>query len=202
MNTSFSGHFKAHIESLIDQKRSLGYPYETSARILKRFDLFGKTHYPDETVLTKEMIMNWAEQKQGEHVNTLARRITPIRQLAKYMIGIGIEAYVIPPGIPSKQVRYVPHNFTDQELRGFFAETDRCPLSLYSPVRHLVIPVFFRTLYCCGLRHSEARLLNVHDVDLDTGKLTIQQSKGDKDRNVMMSQDLLSLCRIYHTQVS
>ncbi len=64
-----------------------------------------------------------------------------------------------------------------------------------SPARHLVIPVFFRVLYCCGLRSSEARLLKVEDVDLETGKLTIRQSKGNKDRNVMMSEDVLDLCR-------
>lgn len=202
MNASFSGHFKSHIESLIEQKKAIGYPYDTSARLLKAFDVFCKTNYPDETVLTKAMAMHWAEQKPGEHVNYLARRITPVRQLAKYMIRIGIEAYVIPPGIPRKQIRYVPHIYTDQELRAFFAETDRCRVSPYSPARHFVIPVLFRVLYCCGLRPSEARLLNVDDVDLENGKLTIRQSKGDKDRNVMMSEDLLTLCRIYHTKVS
>ena len=94
MNTSFSGHYKSHIESLIEQKNAIGYPYATSARILKVFAAFCKIHYPDETVLTKEMAMHWAEKKQGEHVNYLARRITPIRKLAKYMIGMGIEAFV------------------------------------------------------------------------------------------------------------
>ena len=201
MNTSFSGHFKSHIESLIEQKNAIGYPYATSARILKAFDLFCMTHYPEETVLTKEIAMHWAEKKPREHVNYLARRITPIRQLAKHMMGLGIQAYIIPPGNPRKQIRYVPHIFTDQELRAFFAETDRCPVSLYSPARHFVIPVFFRVLYCCGLRHSEARLLNIEDVDLENGKLTIRQSKGDKDRNVIMSKELLPLCRIYHDKV-
>ena len=202
MNTTFSSHLKSHIEGLIEQKKAIGYPYKTSARILKEFDVFCRTHHPDETTLTKEVVMHWAEQKQGEHVNYLARRITPVRQLAKYMIGMGIDSYVIPPGIPKKMIRYVPHIFTDQELRVFFAEIDRCHINSRGPARHLVIPVFFRVLYCCGLRSSEARLLNVDDVDLEIGKLTIRQSKGDKDRNVMMSEEVLSLCRIYHTKVS
>lgn len=202
MNTPASGHFKPYIDGLIEQKKAIGYPYETSARILKAFDAFCMTYYPDEIMLTQEMAMHWAEQKQGEHVNYLIRRITPVRQLAKYMIRLGIEAYVIPPGIPGKRIRYVPHIFTDQELRAFFAEIDRCRVSLYSPARHLIIPVFFRVLYCCGLRASEARLLNVEDVDLENGKLTIRQSKGNKDRNVMMSKEVLTLCQIYHTKVS
>ena len=202
MNMLVSGHFNPYIEGLIEQKRAIGYPYKTSARILKAFDAFCRTDYPDEVVLTKEIAMHWAEQKQGEHVNYLIRRITPVRQLAKYMRRLGIEAYVIPPGIPGKQVRYVPHIFTDQELCAFFAEIDRCQISLYSPARHLIIPVFFRVLYCCGLRSSEARLLNVEGVDLKNGKLIIRQSKGNKDRNVMMSEELVSLCRIYHAKVS
>ena len=43
--------------------------------------------------------MHWAEKRQSENVNGLMRRITPIRQLAKYMNRLGIDAYIIPPGI-------------------------------------------------------------------------------------------------------
>jgi integrase/recombinase XerD len=202
MNTPISGNFKPYIEGLIEQKKAIGYPYDSSVRILKAFSVFCTNHYPDETILTKEIAMQWAIRREDEHVNGLIRRITPVRQLAKYMNSIGIYAYLIPVGIPGKQIRYVPHIFTDQELKAFFDEIDRCAVSPYSPARHLSIPVFFRLLYCCGLRSSEARLLNVEDVDLDIGKLTIRQSKGNKDRNVMMSEEVLHLCRIYHSQVS
>ncbi len=203
MNTPVSGNFQPYIEDLIEQKRSIGYPYDSSAQKLKAFSVFCMNHYPDETILTKKIAMHWAERRQDEHVNGLMRRITPIRQLAKYMNRIGIDAYIIPPGIPGKQTKYVPHIFTDEELQAFFAEIDRCAVSPYSPpARYLVIPVFFRVLYCCGLRSSEARLLKVEDVDLENGKLTIRQSKDNKDRNVMLSEEVLNLCRIYHSKVS
>jgi integrase len=202
MNAPVSGNFKPYIEGLVEQKRSIGYPYASSARILKTFDVFCREQYPEETRLTKELVMHWAEKREDEHVNGLARRITPVRQLAKYMNRLGLEAYILPLGLPGKQIRYVPHIFTDQELRAFFAEIDRCPVNPHSPARHLVMPVFFRVLYCCGLRLSEARRLNVDDVDLATGKLVIRQSKGNKDRNVMMSEAVLDLCRVYHSKVS
>lgn len=202
MNTSISGNLKPYIEGLIEEKRSIGYPYDTPARILKRFSVFCTKYDPDETTLTQEMAMQWAEKRPGEHTNTLIRRITPVRQLAKYMIRIGVPAYLIPQGILGRPIRYVPHIFTDQELQAFFAETDRCGPSPYSgPVRHLVIPVFFRLLYCCGLRSSEARLLNVEDVDLESGQLTLRHSKGSRDRTVMMSVDVLQLCRVYDSKV-
>lgn len=203
MNLPAAGNFNPYILSLIEQKKLVGYPYDSSARILKVFSQFCMIHYPNETTLTKEIAMHWAKKKPDEHVNGLMRRITPVRQLAKYMNSIGIEAYIIPSGIPGKQIRYVPHIFTDPELRAFFAEIDQCSVGPFSgPVRHLIIPVFFRLIYCCGLRSSEARLLNVADVDLENGNLTIWHSKGNKDRNVVMSEDLLHLCRIYHAKVS
>jgi integrase len=203
MSASLASHFKPFIEGLIEQKNAIGYPYRTSARILSVFDAFCRTHYPEETRLTKVIAMHWAERQPGEHVNYLLRRITPVRQLAHYLNSLGIEAYLIPPGIPGKQIRYVPHIFTDTELHAFFAALDRCSVSPYSgPVRHWVIPVFFRLLYCCGLRSSEARLLPVTDVDLERGKLTIRQSKGHKDRTVMMAEDVLQLCRVYQARVS
>ncbi|MCZ8510887.1 tyrosine-type recombinase/integrase [Paenibacillus filicis] len=44
--------------------------------------------------------------------------------------------------------------------------------------------------------------MKVEHVDLTTGKLTIRQSKGHKDRTVMLSEDILQLCRVYHEKVS
>ncbi len=35
MNTPVSGNFKPYIEGLIEQKKSIGYPYDTSAQKLK-----------------------------------------------------------------------------------------------------------------------------------------------------------------------
>ncbi len=202
MNTAFSGNFKPYIEGLIEQKQSIGYTYESPAQILKVFAAFCRKHYPDETRLTKKLVMHWAEKRDGEHVNRLANRLTTVRQLAKYMNRLGLEAFVIPSGLPGKLIRYVPHIFTDLELQAFFAEVDRCPLDPHTPTRHLVLPVFFRLLYSSGLRQSEARQLRVDDVDLASGKLVIRQSKGHKDRTVMMSEEMRDLCRTYHTHVS
>jgi integrase len=85
--------------------------------------------------------------------------------------GRGVAAYVLPYGTLPRPTRYVPHIYTDSELAAFFARTDRCHYCAEVPVRHLVMPVLFRTIYGCGLRACEARLLRVADVDLHTGVL-------------------------------
>lgn len=197
MSYSYFGNFKTYIEELIEQKQLLGYPYQTSSRILRDFDLFCIHRFPDESTITRYIALGWSTLKEGEHQNGLMRRITPVRQLAKYMNSIGVEAYIIPPKIPQKQIRYVPHIYTAQEQTAFFRSIDQCRPSPFSPTRYLVIPVFFRLLYCCGLRPSEARLLHVSDVELAAGTVFIRESKGHKDRKVYLSDDLIQLCKSY-----
>ena len=72
--------------------------------------------------------------------------------------------------------------------RGAVAQTDRCHYCSEVPYRHLVMPVLFRMIYACGLRCSEARLLHVEDVDVETGVLQIRDAKGGKDRQLPVSQ--------------
>jgi integrase/recombinase XerD len=189
------------IEAFIKQKQASGYPYKTSSRILHRFDLYALSMFPEETTLTKEMCLSWINLKPIEHPNGLLRRITPVRQLGKYMNGLGCDAYVIPGHIPNKQVKYEAHIYTEAELKAFFKAIDQCPDSSFSPTRMYIIPVIFRMLYCCGLRSSEARLLKKEDIDLETGKITIRESKGWKARIVYMSPDLLEVCREYDTSM-
>ena len=185
------------IADFILQKQASGYPYQSASRILHHFDLMAAEGFPYERNVTKEMCSLWMQMKPGEHPNGLLRRITPIRQLSKYLRGLGYDAYIIPGHIPAKQVKYEAHIYTATELRAFFAAIDKCPPSPFSPTRRYVIPVIFRLLYCCGLRSSEARLLATEDIDLSTGKITLRESKGWKARIVYMSDDLREVCREY-----
>ena len=187
---AFHSKFRADIEAFIIQKRASGYPYNTSARVLGYLDAMISKSFPDSDILSKEICNAWIDKCSSFHQNTLLRRVTPVRQFAKYLVGTGKEAYIIPGGIPNKQIHY------DAELKAFFSSIDKCRKSPFSPYRCYVIPVIFRLLYTCGLRASEARLLNVDDVDLGTGKIFIRGSKGWEARIIYVSLDMLDLlCR-------
>lgn len=188
-----------YIQSFIQQKRSSGFPYRSSARILRHFDIMVSEQFPYDRTLTKEACQKWINLKPDEHPNGLLRRVTPIRQLGKYMNGMGISAYILPGHIPDRQIRYEAHIYTEKELKAFFSSIDNCPRSPFSPTRCYVIPVLFRMIFCCGLRSSEARMLLMKDVDLESGMVTIRESKGWKSRIVYMSDDVLEVCREYCT---
>ena len=120
---------------------------------------------------------------------------------AGWAAGAG-QAYVLPAGTLPRPARYVPHIYTGQELAALFAQTDRCHYDSQVPFRHLVMPVLFRTIYACGLRASEARLLRFGDVDLAAGVLTIRDGKGGKDQQVPVSAPLRDRLAAYHARVA
>lgn len=202
MNGLFVSGLADHIRSLLDLKHAIGLPYEASERHLRRFDAMCAHDHPGQVTLTPAMGKAWAAARPGEHVNSQIRRITPVRQLAKHMIGLGVEAYVIAPGIPGKQVRYRPHLFTPSELRAIFDAADQIYPTPYGGRRHLIIPVIFRMIYCLGLRPGEAIRLYRGDVDLNRAAVHIRQSKGHTDRIVFMSGDLHEYCRAYDAAIS
>ena len=201
MSEQYTSYFGQNIAEFVAQKRAVGWPYVSSQQRLAAFDRFCVEYHPHERELTRTLALHWAERRPEEHVNTLIRRITPIRQFAQYLHSLGIPAYIIPSGIPGKSLRYVPHIFTKEELGTFFRAVDQCAYDPHSPTRHWVVPVIFRVLYCCGLRAGEVVHLTVEDVDLTTGVLTIRQSKGHKDRRVPLAPDMWSLCKTYDQQM-
>ncbi|MDQ2765101.1 MAG: tyrosine-type recombinase/integrase [Pseudomonadota bacterium] len=190
------------IETLLDIKAALGLPYTTSGRHLHVFDGMCARDFPGQATLSRQMAMAWVTARPGEHVNGQMRRISPVRQLAKHMTAQGAEAYVIPAGIPGRQIHYRPYLYTAAELRAIFDAADRIARTPFGGRRELIIPAMFRMIYCLGLRPGEARRLRRADVDLTDGSVYIRQSKGHKDRRVFLSADLHEYLRSYDTAIN
>lgn len=200
-NIIYVGPFKHHIQNHVALKQAIGYKYDTEADHLKCFDAFTSEKYSGATALTKEIVLDWCKKRSYEAQATQCSRASMIRQFGKYLDSIGANVYIIPKGYYPVEEKYVPHIYTVDELTRFFAETDKCHYSCECPSRHLIMPVIFRMVYTCGLRVSEARLLNVADVDLDNGVLSIHHSKKDNSRLVPMSDSLTERCRQFSKKV-
>jgi len=201
MKRVLTSNFKGFIEGLIVEKRTLGRKYIGSANVLYRFDAFCAEGYPGETVLTQEIAMNWTLLMPGEQMSGLHNRATAIRQLAKYIWRHGIEAYILPDGFTGKVSRHTPHIYSMQELSVLFHVMDHLKPCDQYPFHHFVVPVFYRLIYTCGLRPGEALTIKASDVNLKTGEILIREAKGNKDRIVVLSTDMLVLCRRYYTEM-
>lgn len=72
-------------------------------------------------------------------------------------------------------------------------ETDRLLHSLHN-LKHICM---LYLLYGCGVRLKELRYIQLHDIWWDRNQIMVRNGKGDKDRVVMLSQNLKQILRIY-----
>jgi integrase len=191
------------ITALVAEKRAVGYKYAAEQRVLARFAAFCRGEFPGPGAPTQASVEAWVAVARRRAVTpaTLQTLAAPVRELARWLGRRGVPAYVLPAGALPRPARYLPHIYTDQELAALFTQTDRCRYCSQVPLRHLVMPVLFRTIYACGLRASEARLLRVDDVDIDAGVLQIRDAKGGKDRQTPVCAPLRERLADYHAQV-
>lgn len=185
--------FASQIEDFIAQKNALGFGYLESSRLLRDFDRFCLTHFPEENTLTKELCLAWATKKDTEGNNTFRTRMMPVREFARYLNRNGEAAYILPPDIARKDAPYAPYIYTEAEILAIWDVFDHLKPRGGFPVRQFVIPAMIKLMYCCGLRPSEARRLHVDDVDLDIGRLNIMESKQHRSRIVMMADDVTKM---------
>jgi integrase/recombinase XerD len=192
------------ITALVAEKRAVGYKYDAEARVLARFEAFSHSQFPESATLTEASVQAWivASRRRGVQPATLQGLAAPVREVARWLGRRGQPAYLLPRGVLPRPARHVPHIYTDRELAALFTQTDRCHYCPEVPRRHHVMPVLFRTIYACGLRCSEARLLRIGDVDIDTGVLQIRDAKGGKDRQLPVSEPLRDRLADYHTQLA
>ena len=190
---TFESHFAAQIENFIAQKNALGFSYLESSRLLRDFDRFCLTYFPDEDWLTEEICLTWATKRNTEGNNTFRNRMMPVREFARYLNRNGENAYVLPPDIARKDAPYAPYIYTEAEIQAIWNVLDALKPRRGFPVRHFVIPAMVKLLYCCGLRPAEVRRLRVRDIDLDKGRLNIMESKQHRSRIVMMADDVVEM---------
>jgi integrase len=196
-NYEYVSVFKNLLRDFVEEKKQCGYKYDSEKKILKYFDLLCiemDTKIPE---LTKEIVVRWSVQKNTENKGYTNKRISIIRQFAKYLISYNLKAYIAPNRAFVKVVP--PHIFKEEELLDFFECADRYVTK--KPYIKLTLPVIFRFYYCLGLRLNEAINIKRDDIDFHSGKILIRMAKNLKDRFVYMPNDLLMLAKMYDERI-
>ena len=164
------------------------------------FDRYCQKQYSDATVLSQEIVDNWCRKRKTENNNSCRSRIYVVVSFIRYLRKRG-KTNIREPEIPRKERRsYIPHAFTEAELKNFFYACDNIlgdPLSRLPRDRRITIPILFRLLYSSGIRTIEARLLRVKDVDLNQGILNICCSKGHDQHYVVLHDSMLEIMKQY-----
>ena len=189
--------FSNKIEAFRDFRRAHGYNSDSHFANLLLFDRFCAEYYPKSELLTSEIVQGWLDAEARENARMLNNRASTIRQFGLYLCAVEDNAYVIPERYNTNHRAFLPYNFTDGELTALFRELDRLPNSKKEPFLHEVIPIMMRLTYTCGLRPNESRNILCENINMKTGAIEIINTKKNKDRLVVMSDDMRKLCLRY-----
>ena len=197
MKCQFVSTFANQIVEMLEFKEALGYSRSSYDKFLVNFDRFCAKTYPCQDKLSQEIVSHWSIARQNEAAAGVARRLIAIREFGKYLVSVGIDAYVVPPELIGGFKKFMPYIYTDDELARFYRGADNLSPHRLSPLREYTAPVLFRLMYCCGLRAVEVRLLKRIELNFSESLIFISESKSYKDRIVTVDQEVMTLCEKY-----
>lgn len=125
-----------------------------------------------------------------------AQRLCAVRGFARYLQALD-PAVQVPPVdlLPTRRDRRDPYLYSQQEIIALVTAADL----LRPPFRAATYRTFFSLLAVTGMRVGEAIRLDRDDVDLDTGVLTIRQTKFGKHRRLPLHPSTVTALRGYAT---
>jgi len=198
---TFKKDLQSDFQKLINFRESVGYAVATYKSSVPPFINFCGERYPNAVSITKEMVDAWIDFHPYNTVNSQAVFISMLRQYTKFINALGKKSYIPDDDYNLHRQRYIPYTFSDEELQKLFESIDSIKPRIHKFRRDIILPVLFRMMYCCGMRPSEPLHLLTEDVDLNMGDIYLRQTKKNKDRHIIMSEDMRQLCIKYDTMV-
>jgi integrase/recombinase XerD len=178
--------------------RSLGYRYDHTEGMLRRFDRFLQGR-PD--LIGKplpQLIDAWRQADTRLHRAHEAQQCGRI--LSKAQARLDPTAAIMPTDPQLWRQRLAshrrPHIYTEQEVAKLLDIARHLP-SRFSPLRTLSTYTMLLLTYCAGLRIRQVVNLNLGDVDLKDGTIEIRNSKFFKSRRLPLPQRVVGALGTY-----
>jgi len=170
---------RQELDRYLTVRRSLGYDLGTAARILRRFIDFAESQNAQH--VSTDLFLRWQQAYGHANSQTWAARFGIVRLFAQWLHGLDPAHEALPSGLmPYRGRRSRPYIYSEAEVASIVAAAAELP-SAYG-LRGLTYATLFGLIAVTGLRISEALALDIGDVDLDTGVLTIRRGKRGKTR--------------------
>lgn len=158
-------------------RRALGYKLVDHGRLLP--DFIDHLEGVGASTVTIDAALAWATKPQNVQPYRWKQRLSVVRGFARYLHALD-PATEVPPSdlLAYRRRRPTPYLFSDAEVTGLLAAAG----ALKHPLRAVTHRTLFGLLAATGMRVGEALRLDRTDVDLDTGRLDISNTKFNKSR--------------------
>jgi integrase len=188
---------RQHLTEYVAARRALGTRLEEPARTLRQF--VGFLAHKQARFITIALALEWSQQSKGVQRATWARKLSMVRQFARW-ISVIEPRHQVPPRrlLEVRHRRSKPHIYSDGEIGRLMIEAAK----LKSPkgMKPLNLGTVIGLLAATGLRPGEATALETGDVDLQAGVLSVRESKFGKSRQVPIHPSTVAALKHYARQ--
>jgi len=193
------------IETYLDNREMRGFSRNPHGILLQKYWRYIVSNNGNLEILTEDDVKGWLYANLSDQSKDISIAAGAIRGLGRYLLAIGEDSYLLPYKYGTYRTTFSPRILTDDELARFFKATDELPNITGHPKTSkftdshtaTAAPVIYRLLYTSGLRPNEGRLLERSNIDFQSGTVKIIDTKFHKDRTIVISDDMLSLCKRY-----
>ena len=169
------------VQDYLTMRRSLGYKLQGAGKGLLDFATFMEQHRAP--YITHSLALAWAKQPSGVRPDEWARRLSHVRIFARHRSAADPRTQIPPAGLlPYRPKRARPYLYSDKEIKDLLSAALQLPSS--EGLRPWTYHCLLGLLSVSGMRVSEAQNLELKDVDLRGGVLTIRGAKFGKSRLV------------------
>ena len=179
------------LEEYLELRRGLGAKLHAEGVRLPKFVSFMEER--QSPYITTRLALDWAQQTSARYPT---KRLTMVRGFATYLAGYDTRTEVPPLDCLSRKfARSRPYLYSDEEIQRLLRAAWRYRRDRPRGTYYCLLGL----LTVSGLRIGEAIKLQIQDVDLKNGILTIRDSKFGKSRLVPIHpttvRELRSYCR-------
>lgn len=176
--------FSMELDWYLSVRRGLGFDLRADERILRRFVSFAQKK--DASHITPALFLQWQGANGRARPRTQAGYLRAVRQFAAWLHSLDPQHELLPRHlVPCRPHRPRPYIYSREEIRRIVEAAAELPS--VNGIRALTCAALFGLIAVTGLRVSEAISLNVDDVDLDAGVLTVRRGKFGKARLLPIS---------------
>lgn len=187
--------FLEAVENYLKYRRSLGVALCTEGEELRRF-----ARYADQVghkgPITTELALQWAKLPQKCYYKYWISRLDIVRRFAMYMKLLVPQTEIPPRGLLGHSYRRpIPHIYSKEEIAAIMkAAGNLMPRNGLRPHTYVTL---FGLLASTGMRISEGIHMSQDNLDIDSGVITVEESKYRKSRIVLLHPTTLEALKFY-----